>query len=239
MQDLFSATSFLIFADSNSSFDTTWPFVAIVLAYLVGSIPFGFLIARVVKKIDIRQHGSGNIGATNVGRVLGAKWGILALILDLVKALLPACLFPLLLSAESPWRPHLPVACGVAAIFGHMYPCYLYLRGGKGVASALGVVAYLSPVCTVIAFATFVISFFVWRIVSLSSICASAVFALAHFWFFRDQLWTSSGWSLTAFSIAIPALIILRHRTNIVRLLRGEEPKFTSKKAEKALNSTV
>jgi glycerol-3-phosphate acyltransferase PlsY len=231
MQDFFPAASSILFADTNSSFDTAWPFIAIVLAYLVGSIPFGYVIARVVKKIDIREHGSGNIGATNVGRVLGAKWGIIALILDLVKALLPACLFPLLLSGESPWRPHLPVACGVAAIIGHMYPCYLYLRGGKGVASALGVVAFLSPMCTVFAFATFLTSFIIWRIVSLSSICASSAFAAGHFWLFRDQLWTPSGWSLTAFSVAIPALIILRHRANIGRLLRGEEPRFTSKKA--------
>lgn len=207
-----------------------WPALAIILAYLTGSIPFGFLLARTVKGIDIRQHGSGNIGATNVGRVLGAKWGIIALLLDLVKALLPAWLFPLLLPTGSAWAPHLPVACGVAAIIGHMYPCYLYLRGGKGVASALGVVAFLSPLCTAAAFGTFLISFAIWRIVSLSSILASVVFAIGHVWFFRDRLWTADGWSLTLFSIAIPALIIVRHRSNIQRLLRGEEPRFSTRK---------
>lgn len=226
----FSASlhALVVLADAPDFLGGSWPIVAIGLAYMVGSIPFGFLLARWVKGIDIRQHGSGNIGATNVGRVLGAKWGIVALVLDLVKALLPAWLFPLLVPLESPWKPHLGVACGVAAILGHMYPVYLYLRGGKGVASALGVVAYLSPLSTAVAFTTFVISFAIWRIVSLSSILASLLFLVAHFVLFQGELWTNRGWSLTVFSIAIPALIVLRHRTNIVRLLRGEEPRYTS-----------
>ncbi|MDB5386734.1 MAG: Glycerol-3-phosphate acyltransferase [Planctomycetaceae bacterium] len=234
MPDFFPGFLPVLAADTPVPWIAIWPYAAIVLAYLVGSIPFGYLIAMLVKKIDIREHGSGNIGATNVGRVLGAKWGILALVLDIVKALLPACLFPMLLPADSIWRPHLPVACGVAAIIGHMYPCYLYLRGGKGVASALGVVAFLSPICTAGAFAVFVLSFLIWRIVSLSSICAASAFAVSHFCLFRNQLWTAEGWSLTAFSIAIPTLIILRHRANIGRLMRGEEPRFTAgKKGEK------
>src|SRR5436189_218088 len=126
-----------------------------LLSYVIGSIPFGYLIARFIKGIDIRQHGSGNIGATNVGRVLGLKWGILALVLDLVKALLPTWLLPLLLVHDPAWKGHASIACGVAAIIGHMYPCWLWLRGGKGVASALGVVAYLAPTSTAIAFAVF------------------------------------------------------------------------------------
>lgn len=216
----------ILFAEVSDPLGPAWPPLAILLAYLVGSIPFGYLLARWVKGIDIRDHGSGNIGATNVGRVLGGKWGILALLLDLVKALLPAWLFPMLLPLHSPWSPHLPVACGVAAIIGHMYPCYLALRGGKGVASALGVVAYLSPICTVAALSGFLVSFAIWRIVSLSSIIAATVFAVGHFILFQGRLWMPEIWSLTLFSIAIPALIILRHRTNIVRLWRGEEPKF-------------
>jgi glycerol-3-phosphate acyltransferase PlsY len=228
--NLFAAVP-VLFANASDSVIQIWPYAAIVLAYLVGSIPFGYLLARLFKNIDIRQHGSGNIGATNVGRVLGAKWGILALVLDLVKALLPACLFPMLLPADSPWKSHLAVACGIAAIIGHMYPCYLNLRGGKGVASALGVVAFLSPLCTVVAFTVFVLSFAVWRIVSVSSICAAAAFAAGHFCLFQNQLWTADGWSLTAFSIAIPLLIIARHRSNIGRLLRGEEPRYTTRKA--------
>lgn len=205
---------------------------AVTLAYAVGSIPFGYLIARFIKGIDIRQHGSGNIGATNVGRVLGAKWGILALLLDLFKALLPTWLLPLLLVSDPVWSGHAAVACGVAAIIGHMYPCWLWLRGGKGVASALGVVAYLSPIPTLIAFGFFLLSFLIWRIVSLSSILAAIVFAVAHFVLHYNQLWSSAHWSLTLFSLAVPTLIIVRHRTNLIRLWRGEEPRYRTAKSE-------
>lgn len=208
--------------------------IAVLLAYLIGSIPFGYLIAR-CKGIDIRQHGSGNIGATNVGRVLGAKWGFLALFLDLVKALLPTWLLPLWLVPEPAWTGHVAIACGVAAIVGHMYPCWLWLRGGKGVASALGVVAYLAPVSTAIAFSVFVITILVWRIVSLSSMLASISFAAAHMVLNYDRLWSPEGWSLTVFSLAIPTLIVFRHRSNLVRLWRGEEPTYrTAKETSRA-----
>lgn len=208
---------------------------AVLLSYLIGSIPFGYLIARFIKGIDIRKHGSGNIGATNVGRVLGAKWGILALILDIVKALLPTWLLPIWLTPDPAWTGHVAIACGVSAIIGHMYPCYLWLRGGKGVASALGVVAYLAPVSTAIAFGVFVVTILVWRIVSLSSMLASVSFAGAHLILNADHLWSPSGWSLTVFSLAIPTLIVVRHRSNLVRLWRGEEPTYrTAKEASRA-----
>lgn len=200
--------------------------ISVLLAYAIGSIPFGYLIARWIKGIDIRQHGSGNIGATNVGRVLGTKWGLTALALDFCKALLPTWLLPLLLVPDPHWNVHASIACGVAAIIGHMYPCWLWLRGGKGVASALGVVAYLAPTSTAIAFAVFVVTILAWRIVSASSMLASISFGVTHLVLNHDQLWTASGWSLTVFSLAIPALILARHRANIARIWRGEEPKF-------------
>ena len=206
--------------------------VAVALAYAIGSIPFGYLIARFIKGIDIRQHGSGNIGATNVGRVLGAKWGILALLLDLFKALLPTWLLPLVLVPDPAWTRHAAIACGVAAIIGHMYPCWLWLRGGKGVASALGVVAFLSPISTLIAFGVFLLSVLIWRIVSLSSILAALAFAVAHFVVYYNQLWSPADWSLTLFSLAVPTLIVLRHRTNLIRLWHGEEPRYRTAKSE-------
>ena len=216
----------------------TW--IAVLLAYAIGSIPFGFLIARFVRGIDIRQHGSGNIGATNVGRVLGPRWGILALVLDFIKALLPTCLLPQLLVGIPAWNNHVAIACGVAAIVGHMYPCWLWLRGGKGVASALGVVAYLAPVSTAIAFGVFVVTVLAWRIISVSSMSAALAFAMAHILLNRDHLWTDSGWSLTVFSLAIPLLIIARHRSNLVRLWKGEEPTFqTSRERKQAETAAV
>jgi glycerol-3-phosphate acyltransferase PlsY len=199
------------------------------LAYLVGSIPFGYLTARVVRGIDIRQHGSGNIGATNVGRVLGSRWGIFVLALDLLKGLLPVWQFPASLFSEpETWGVHAAVAIGVATIVGHMAPCWLGFRGGKGVATALGVVLFLAPWASLISAGSFAITFAVWRIVSLSSIIAVLAFAAAELTLLWPDPFSKSKWSLAAFSLAVPLLIIIRHRSNIGRLLRGEEPRFRS-----------
>src|SRR5579872_1847882 len=98
----------------------------VAIAYLIGAIPFGFIIGRIVGKIDIRQHGSGNIGATNVGRVLGSKWGLIVFVLDLAKGLVPvAVLSRVLLAPQSHDLPHWQVAAGIATILGHMFPCWL------------------------------------------------------------------------------------------------------------------
>ena len=119
---------------------------AFLLAYLAGSLPFGLIVARLFGGIDIRKEGSGNIGATNVARVLGAKYGAFVLSLDCVKGAAPTGLLPvLLLSSDLPQRVHLAVLSGVAAILGHMFPCWLGFRGGKGVATALGVALVLAP----------------------------------------------------------------------------------------------
>ena len=199
------------------------------LAYLAGATPFGYLIGRLVGKIDIRQHGSGNIGATNVGRVMGKKWGIVVLVLDLLKGLLPVAAFPhVLFAADAPDRVHWQVAAGIATILGHMFPCWLGFRGGKGVATALGVIACLGGWATVAAAAVFGVSFALWRIVSLASILAALSFAVCQIVLMWPALFTSDHWSVTAFSLLAPLLIIVRHRSNIGRLWRGEEPRFGS-----------
>jgi glycerol-3-phosphate acyltransferase PlsY len=231
----------------------------VAVAYLIGSIPFGYVVGRLVGKIDIRQHGSGNIGATNVGRVLGSKWGMLVFILDLAKGIVPvALLSPVLIAthaehalhsqvtpgyaaligtdaADLPhWLPHWQVATGIAAIVGHMFPCWLRFRGGKGVATALGVVAYLAPWPTVAAVLIFVLSFAIWRIVSLASILASIGFAAVQIVLLWPALFSREHWSLTAFSLLVPALIIGRHRSNIARIMRGEEKRYRSGKSGSA-----
>jgi acyl phosphate:glycerol-3-phosphate acyltransferase len=203
----------------------------LVAAYLAGSIPFSLLIARAVGGIDLRQHGSGNVGATNVGRLLGWKWGIVALILDALKGLLPTGLLPLLFS-DAGVRGHLAVGCGLAAILGHMFPCWLGFRGGKGVATSLGVVLMLAPWGGLAAAGVFAVCFAIWRYVSLGSIIAAMAFAIVQFVLLRPDPFSSLKWSLAAFSIAVPMLVILRHRSNIVRLLRGEEKKFVAKRSE-------
>jgi acyl phosphate:glycerol-3-phosphate acyltransferase len=201
--------------------------VAALLSYLVGSLPFGLIIGKLVRGIDIREHGSKNIGATNVARVVGGKWGVVVLVLDALKGALPVYLCPrLLLASDASGLLHVEVASGIAAMLGHMYPCWLGFRGGKGVATAAGIVLVMAPIASVIALGTFGVVFLLSRTVSLSSILAVSAFAVAQLWMLRPNPFASETWSLAAFSIGAPLLIIYRHRTNIGRLLRGEEPRF-------------
>jgi glycerol-3-phosphate acyltransferase PlsY len=118
------------------------------------------------------------------------------------------------------------VLCGVAAVLGHMFPPWLNFRGGKGVATALGVVSVIAPAATGCAFLTFALTFAVFRIVSLSSILGAIAFAIAEFLFQGRAMWTPHTWGLGAFTIAVPLLILLRHRSNIVRLWHGQEPRL-------------
>ena len=198
-------------------------------SYLAGSIPFGLMIGRAIRGVDLRQHGSGNIGATNVGRVLGKKWGLICLVLDAFKGLLPVLLFPQWICGSDPAASagDLAVLAGVATIVGHMFPCWLGFRGGKGVATSLGVVAMLSPWGLLAAAVAFFSTFAIFRIVSLSSMIAAVCFG--GFYLIPDSTYSPKSLSLGLFSIAVPLLIVIQHRSNIKRLLRGEEPRFGTK----------
>ena len=205
-------------------------FIALITiaGYLVGSLPFGYLTARFVAGIDIRKEGSGNIGATNIGRVLGAKWGILVLFLDCLKGLLPVLISPWLFPEEANSQTaHLQVLCGMCTVMGHMFPVWLRFRGGKGVATAMGVVIAIGGWSTAAAFVMFVLSFGLFRIVSLSSILAAIAFGSAQMVLLKPHPFAEETWSTGAFSLLVPALILWRHRANIVRLLRGEEKRFS------------
>lgn len=207
--------------------DNFWFFVA-ACSYLAGSVPFGLLVAKLFTGTDIRKVGSGNIGATNVARTLGAKWGILVLLLDAFKGLLPVLLIPsLFVSPESPAFDHARVLSGVATILGHMFPVWLGFRGGKGVATSLGVILMLGPWSTLVAVIGFALTFLLTRIVALSSIIAAIAFGIAQFIQLGSTAFTQQKWSLAAFSIAVPLLIIIRHWSNMGRIMRGEEKKFS------------
>ena len=200
--------------------------------YLVGSAPFGLLVARVFGGIDLRKHGSGNIGATNVARTLGFRWGALVLVLDALKGGLPVLwLAPAVYGRGAPALQHVQVACGLAAVLGHMFPCWLGFRGGKGVATALGVVAVLAPQATLAAAVLFALVFAATRIVSAASMTASVCFAAVELWLLRPAPFSDSTWSLAAFSLAVPVLIVVRHRDNIGRLWRGEEQRIQRREA--------
>lgn len=206
------------------------PLLILLGAYLIGSVPFGLLVARAAKGIDIREHGSKNIGATNVTRVLGAKWGALCFVLDVLKGALPVALPKLLFKAGDLNHVHWLVAAGLLAIIGHMFPIWLGFRGGKGVATALGVVVMLAkPISTAITFGAFAACFATTRIVSISSITAAVTFAVAQMYFLWPLPFRAETWSVATFSLAVPTLIIVKHRSNIVRLWHGEEPRFGRK----------
>jgi glycerol-3-phosphate acyltransferase PlsY len=207
---------------------TTLGLLAIVGSYLLGAIPCGFLVARAVMHDDIRNHGSGNIGATNVGRVMGWRWGSLVLLLDALKGAVPTYVLPRLALATGEYTfIQLSVACGVSAVLGHMFPVWLNFRGGKGVATALGVVVVLSPWASLVALLVFVIVLSSTRYMSLSSMTASIAFGITSLTLLWPTGLNGSNASLTAFSVLVPALIVFRHRANIGRLLRGEENPLT------------
>lgn len=203
------------------------PVVAMLLsalaAYLLGSLPFSLWVAKLGGGIDLRKHGSGNVGATNVARTLGARWGLLALALDIGKGILSVLAVHWMIPVPDEMAVHQRVLLGVMAVVGHMFSPWLKFRGGKGVATALGAVIILAPWPTLFAFLAFFVVFVFTRIVSLCSIVAAITFAAAQLSRQGTELWSQEKWSLGVFSVVVPLLIILRHRANIVRLLKGEE----------------
>jgi len=208
------------------------PALAILAAYLVGSIPFGFLIAR-RHGVDIRAAGSGNIGATNVLRVLGRKLGIVVFALDFLKGALPVVLARLIDSSE--W---LPVAAGLAALLGHVFPIWLGFRGGKAVATGAGVVTVLLPLATIGALLVFVACVSALRYVALASTLAAAALVALHLLLVREPF--AEGQRIkTVFLFAAFLLVLLRHRENIVRIWNGTEHQFEETLLLGALNRVI
>lgn len=212
-----------------------WTLVALVpLAFALGSVPFGLLVGR-ARGVDVRAAGSGNIGATNVGRLLGKRFFYLVLLLDALKAAVPAAIASVLihLSLDPEERPPaifgLWIGVGVAALLGHVFSPFLRFKGGKGVACGLGLVLGVFPFLTlpgVVALGLFVVIFKTTRYVSLGSILAAASLPVSYLAFAAGFGWSlSRQWPVLVLLVIVGLLVVLRHRANVSRLLAGTEPK--------------
>ncbi|MFZ5803010.1 MAG: glycerol-3-phosphate 1-O-acyltransferase PlsY [Candidatus Omnitrophota bacterium] len=194
---------------------------AVVFAYLMGSISFGYLLPKLTRGIDVREHGSRNPGATNVFRVVGKKMGLGVLFLDALKGYLAVSIPQAFLSL------HLHVGwfflLGVIAILGHTFPVWLRFKGGKGVATSLGVFIALAPVPALITFAAWGVIFFLTRVISIASLSAALIFPVVIVLTVRK---TEIFPILFPLSFLLIVFIAYTHRANIRRILRGEEKKI-------------
>lgn len=195
--------------------------VLIILAYLIGSIPTAVWVSKKVYGIDIREHGSGNAGATNTFRILGSKAGSAVMLVDMLKGFLAVklSLFSAYAWTSEPFV-NLQVGLGLAAVLGHIFPIWADFRGGKGIATLFGMILGIQPLVAVSLVGVFLLMLFLTRYVSLSSISASIAFPLLILFIFREP-----ELSYRVFAIATACLVVLTHHKNINRLINGNESK--------------
>jgi|TARA_B110000459_G_scaffold152697_1_gene166713 acyl phosphate:glycerol-3-phosphate acyltransferase len=202
----------------------------ILIAYLLGSFPSAILIGKIFYKIDVREFGSGNAGATNTFRVLGKKAGLPVLFLDVLKGFLSVNLIAFLdlipFSIDGIFE--LQLTFGIAAVIGHLFPVFTGFRGGKGIATLLGILIGIHPTAAICSSLVFIIIFLIFKFVSLASIIASLSFPVLIY-----LLSDSTPNSLIIFSIFVPVLSLITHQKNIERLVRGEETKAKILKKKK------
>jgi glycerol-3-phosphate acyltransferase PlsY len=187
--------------------------LAIAGAYLLGSVPFAFLLAR-RRGVDLRQAGSGNVGASNVLRTSGAPLAVLAMALDALKGTLAV-----VVAERVTAGPAVPVAAALASVVGHVYPLWLRFKGGKGVATAAGAFAFLAPVAAAVAVTVFVVIVAVTRVISIGSIGAALTLAVM-------TIIMRSPWIVSAGAVLAAALIVHRHRGNLARVMAGTEQRI-------------
>ncbi len=208
-----------------------------VLSYLIGSIPTAIIVGKLKRGIDIRQHGSGNAGGTNVIRVLGWRWGVLVIAMDMAKGLLATLVISRLMFGALPFANKTPfddftvvqIIAGCCAILGHIWTLFAGFKGGKGIATAGGMLIGIAPIEVAVSFGVFAIVFLISQYVSLGSLSAAVAFPLTMF--FRENIFLVDieGYNtLIFFSIGIALLIIWTHRTNVKRLLAGTENRITN-----------
>lgn len=208
-----------------------------ILSYLIGSIPTSIIVAKKHRGIDIRQHGSGNAGGTNVIRVLGWKAGVFVILVDMAKGLFATIVLARLMYGQIPFENVTPfddftvvqIIAGCAAILGHIWTLFAGFKGGKGLATAGGMLIGIAPIEVAVAFGVFTVVFLLSQYVSLGSLSAAITFPLTMF--FRENVFMVNieGYrTLIFFSIGISLLIIYTHRGNIKRLLKGTENRITT-----------
>lgn len=188
--------------------------IAVALSYLLGSVPTGLWLGLRLRGVDIRQHGSRNIGATNTLRVLGKGLGSIALCCDIAKGMIPV----LLIARLGTWE-HLPLACGVSAILGHSFSLFIGFKGGKGVATSAGVFLGLAPIPTLMAIIVFALVLGISHMVSAGSMCAAVTLMVGVFL-------VELSMPVRAVTVLVAMLVLFKHRSNFARILNGEENKL-------------
>ncbi len=199
-------------------------FLVLVLAYLLGSIPFGYLLVKLTTGADVRAVGSGNIGATNVFRTTGRGIGVLTLVLDALKAYAAVWIAGWVTHGSEVWTS----AAAVAVLLGHVFPVFLNFKGGKAVASFTGAFLYLTPAAVLAVFVVFVLAVWKTRFISMGSVLGALTFPLAVWMIVRPH------WPVEAASLIAAALILWRHAGNIERLRAGTESVFSLRRSARA-----
>ncbi len=197
--------------------------VLIIVSYLIGSIPTALMVSKRFFGIDIRDYGSGNMGATNTFRVLGSRYGTMVMVFDILKGMAAVMLYnflPFYLSHELE-RTNLMLGLGLAAVAGHVFPIFADFRGGKGVATLLGMVLAIQPVIAVSCIGIFALVLYLTRYVSLSSILAAVALPICVLW-----IWNENEFYYRGFALVVALLVIVTHQKNIGRILRGVESRI-------------
>lgn len=197
-------------------------FLLIVLAYLIGSIPTAVWVSKTFFNIDIREYGSGNAGATNTFRVLGSKWGSFVMLVDVLKGVFATSLYILLpYYLFNEWdRTNFMIGLGLASVLGHIFPIWANFRGGKGVATLLGMAVAIQPLVAICCVGVFLIVLYLTRFVSLSSILAGVSFMIFILFIFNEKETL-----YRVFAVLVALMVVLTHQKNIGRILKGTESK--------------
>jgi acyl phosphate:glycerol-3-phosphate acyltransferase len=197
-------------------------FLLIILAYLIGSIPTAVWVSKTFFNIDIREYGSGNAGATNTFRVLGSKWGSFVMLVDVLKGVLATSLYILLpYYLFNEWdRTNFMIGLGLASVLGHIFPIWANFRGGKGVATLLGMAVAIQPLVALCCVGVFLIVLYLTRFVSLSSILAGVSFMIFILFIFNEKETL-----YRVFAVLVALMVVLTHQKNIGRILKGTESK--------------